>query len=261
MITTLHHTSSKADAPAAALAECRGWVHDGGMDRSGETHDATEAAIEPTLPTITWETQAAATANPFRRNGRCAADVTRSSSVDEHDIEARLRERAAAPGMRRIAHRLCAALSRPTFRQVHGRSPMETTCIVRATVADAADVLGRLMEVEWGRGRGAGRLSIEPFHGSPAELGRPWVANAVLEAHGIRRLRVTVAIYRYGNDRCGIQVRPGIRRPRSSRRLRRCLRSTHGAADRLRELVLAVDFTPPAQVPAIAGIPSRSAAR
>lgn len=164
---------------------------------------------------------------------------------DSHQIGARPRRRAAVPGLRRVGNRWSAALSRPTFGQIHGKSPMETTCIVRASVADVADALNGLADVEWGRGRGAGRLRLEPFRGAPAELGRPWVANATLEAHGARPVRVTVAIFKYGSKRCGIQVRPGFRRPRSSRRLRRRLRSTHGAADRLRELVLEVDFAPP----------------
>jgi len=215
------------------------------MEGTGEIREAAASVCGSASSVITWETTA-----PTSRSGWAAFDaqlVDAARTIDSGDdhIDARLIARVAAPGVRGFAHRLCAALSRPTFRQIHGRSPMETTCIVRATMADATDVLGRLIEVEWGRGRNAGRLSIEPFQGVPSELGRPWVADAVLDAHGIRRLRVTVAIFRYGSNRCGIQVRPSIRRPRSSRRLRHCLRSTHGAADRLRELVLAVDFTPP----------------
>lgn len=231
------------------------------MDRTGEIREAVNSTSESAFPSITWETHETSTPGATRdfdphaiaRGGLSDLNHHEPGRTDDIGVP------GTAPGVRRFANRLCAALSRPTFRQIHGRSPMETTCIVRATMADAADVLGRLIEVEWGRGRNAGRLSIEPFQGVPTELGRPWVADAVLDAYGIRRLRVTVAIFRYGNDRCGIQVRPGIRRPRSSRRLRHCLRSTHGAADRLRELVLAVDFTPPGHA-AIAGIPARERA-
>ena len=125
---------------------------------------------------------------------------------------------------------------------------METTLIVWASESEAADVLDHAEAVEWGRGRRSGELCLGPFRAAPGELGRPWVADAILRGYRVRRLRVSVAIFRYGKGRCGIQIRPGYRRPWSSRRLRRCLQSTHRAVDRLGELVLAVDFTPPRHV-------------
>ena len=192
------------------------------MNPAGETRASTES-VSPQFPAIVWERQSAPSASAFH-------------SFDQPTLP---------PGVKRFVDHCCAVLSRPTFSQIHGRSPMETTRIIRASVADAADVLGRVEEIEWGRGRSAGQLRLGPFTSAPGELGRPWVADAILDAYRIRRLRVSVAIVHYGNQRCGIQIRPGFRRPWSSRRLRRCLRSTHGAADRLGELVVAVDFTPP----------------
>ncbi len=202
-----------ATLPRLAIASAE--VHDGGMGSTGETRKTVPGAASPE---IVWETR-------------------RAPSVSA--------ARVRAPAVRRVANRWSAILSRPTFAQIHGRSPMETIRILRTPSAQAADVLSRSIAIEWGRGIGAGHLSLGPFRAAPSELGRPWVADAILEGYGVRRLRVTVAIFRDGNERCGIQVRPRFRRPRTSRRLRHCLRSTHGAADRLRDLVLAVDFMPP----------------
>jgi hypothetical protein len=58
-------------------------------------------------------------------------------------------------------------------------------------------------------------------------------------------LAVCVAIFDDSRDRCVLQIRPGYRTPRGVRRLRRCLASTHEAADRITELLMAVDFAPP----------------
>lgn len=151
----------------------------------------------------------------------------------------------AMTSIRRFANRWSALLSRPSFLQLHGRSPMETSRIAATSVADAADVLTRSKDVEWGSGRNAGHLRLGPFKVMPEELGRPRISDGVLYGHGFRRLSVTIAIYRYGNERCSIQIRPRYRRPRGSRRLRHYLRSTHDAADRLREIALTIDFTPP----------------
>ncbi len=156
---------------------------------------------------------------------------------------------AISPIIVRRINRITAVLTNPTFLQLHGRSPLETSRIATTSVTDAAGVIARNPDVEWGIGRTAGRLSLEPLRVARKELGQPQVADGTLYGNGMRRLRVTVAIYRYGNERCGIQIRPRYRRPRTSRRLRQCLRSTHGAADRLRELVLTVDFMPPRPIP------------
>ncbi len=137
------------------------------------------------------------------------------------------------------------ALSRPTFGQLHGGSPIETTRFATTSGAEAADMLDHTTAISWDDGRDSGRLLLEPFRAAAAEFGRPWIADATLHGVKMRRLRVSVAIFDHGTGRCGIQIRPGYRRPWSSRRLRRCLRSTHSASHRLRELVLAVDFTPP----------------
>ncbi len=218
------------------------------MDLTGDTTESAATAPLPLCPTIVWETQGAPAISAFtsfdtRSIGSAARVDRRAFSTSGGFV---------APSIKRRLGRWAAILSSPTFSQLHGRSPMETTRIARASVSDAADVLGRSADVEWGRGRGAGHLCLGPFQAAPKELGRPRVADAVLHGHGFRRLRVTVAIYRYGNERCGIQIRPRYRRPRTTRRLRHCLQSTHGAADRLRELVLAVDFTPPHQTGAVA---------
>jgi hypothetical protein len=215
------------------------------MDPTGEIRDA---GPEPAQPAMTWEPQRAPSVSSFQNFNPHGVDPERRINPDTGDTDSRLGANTTATAIRQLADHWCGALSRPTFGQIHGRSPMETTRIVWASRGEAADALGRSMAIEWGRGRGAGQLHLGPFRSAPTELGQPLVADALLDGHRIRHLRVSVAVFQYGNERCGIQIRPEFRRPRSSRRLRRCLRSTHGAADRLRELVLAVDFMPPRNV-------------
>lgn len=137
------------------------------------------------------------------------------------------------------------ALSRPTFRQLHGDSPMGTVRFAATSSTDAAAKLAEVRSIELDLERGSGRLTLEPLRAAPTQAGRPWTADAVLHGRGRRPLPVSVAIFAYGSRRCGIEIRPRCRRPWSQWRLRRCLDSTHAAADRLRNLVLAADFTPP----------------
>ncbi len=181
---------------------------------------------------IVWETAATASATTAR------PDRSRTKSFNENGSP-------ISSFIRRRINRLYAVLTNPTFLQLHGRSPLETSRIATTSVADAAHAIGRSHDVRWGGGRTAGQLLLRPLRVATKELGQPHVADGTLHAHGMRRLQVTVAIYRYGNERCGIQIRPRYRRPRTARRLRQCLRSTHGAADRLRDIVLTVDFMPP----------------
>lgn len=221
------------------------------MDPTGEARES--AGLHPLArcPPIVWETQNTTSSTPIH-----ALDFQRLEfqRVDQPMIDSAARidhgafetsARATSSIIRRRVRRWAAILSNPTFSQLHGRSPMETTRIATTSVSEAADVLDRSGDVEWGRGRTAGQLHLGPFRTAPTELGRPHIADATLHGPGLRRIRVTVAIFRYGDNRCGIQIRPEYRRPWSSRRLRHCLQSTHAAADRLRELVLAVDFMPP----------------
>ncbi|MGB3735383.1 MAG: hypothetical protein WA964_10545 [Ilumatobacter sp.] len=230
-------------------------VHDGEMDPAAETREAAELAKSAAWSSISWETPSAQRVHSsahfdhdrFRDHDRRGVGAARWTDLHSDVTGAPV----PGDGMRRHVHHWCAFLSRPTFGQVHGGSPMETTRIAGASVSEAADVLARTTEIEWGRGRNVGDLRLGPFRSHPTELGQPWVADAVVHGHRIRRFRVTVAIFRYGDDRCGIQVRPKFRRPRTSRRLRQCLRSTHAAADRLRDLVLTVDFMPPLHSPGV----------
>lgn len=244
MITALRILQTIQPALAAEVAP----VHDEHMDRTGETSELAETARSRQGPAIVWETQSAPVISAFTSFDTRVISPT--PPVDRGAFNPG--SRAVARFITRRVRRWATVLSGPTFSQLHGRSPMETTRIARASVSDAADVLGRSADVQWGRGRDACHLLLGPFQAAPKELGRPRVAEAVLHGHGFRRLHVTVAIYRYGNERCGIQIRPRYRRPRTTRRLRHCMQSTHGAADRLRELVLAVDFMPPRQTGPVA---------
>lgn len=206
------------------------------MDRLDECDEAVDNDA-PLGTAIVWE---AASPVDHVRDGGFTSGVPR---VEKARFGPTTSPGAALIG-RRI-QRLASILTNPTFIQLHGRSPMETSRIASTTVSDAADALGRSGDVEWGKGRTAGHLDLGPFRVESKELGQPRLADGVLKGHGFRRLRVTVAIYKYGSERCSIQLRPRYRRPRTTRRLRHCLASTHGAADRLRDIVLTVDFMPP----------------
>lgn len=234
-------------------------AHDLG-DPVGTRADA-EAAIQadPAAPAIIWDTPdpspvgagpiggIGAGVGPSTNSGvdvlRLAPNV-RLAPATFGSAQTSERRPRARPVLARIG-RLATLFAAPSFLQLHGRSPMETSRIASTSLADAADALSRSPQVEWGHGRDAGQLRIGSFRTPAKELGRPRIADGTLHAPGVRRLRVTIAIYRYGQDRCSIQIRPRYRRPRTSRRLRHCLRSTHGCADRLRDIVLTVDFAPP----------------
>lgn len=137
---------------------------------------------------------------------------------------------------------LGATFTKTTFNQQHGASPMETSRFVGHTGLDAALMLGGGRPIEWHHASCSGSMSLETFHVEATELGTPWVANARLHRRHARDLDVSVAVLSDGPHRCRIEVRPRFRRPWAVRRLRRCLQSTHAAADRLRELVLTADL-------------------
>ena len=145
---------------------------------------------------------------------------------------------------RRLA-RLGAQLSSPAPVDLGGRNPADVTRRVGLAAGEAADVLNRTRTIEWDAGRRAGRLSVEPLRSDPDALGDPWVADGVVRRRRTRWLAVRVVIYDDSRDRCVLQIRPGYRTPWGVRRLRRCLASTHDAADRITELLMAVDFAPP----------------
>jgi hypothetical protein len=147
--------------------------------------------------------------------------------------------------LRRRLARLGAHLSSPTSVDLGGRNPVDVTRRVGVAAGEAADVLNRTRTIEWDAGRRAGHLSVEPLRADPDALGDPWVAEGVVRRRRTRSLAVCVAIFDDNRDRCVVQIRPGYRTPWSVRRLRRCLASTHDAADRIRELLMAVDFAPP----------------
>lgn len=147
----------------------------------------------------------------------------------------------------RLVLRLVAwhtSLNSPSLNRPQCDGPMGTTRRVATEAHDATAVLDRIGFVDWDSQVGAGRLQLEPFRAVPREPGSPWVAHAVLRGRRTRRLDVSIAIFTYGRARCWIEIRPLYRRPWSRRRLRRCLSSTHCAADRLRDIVLATDFQP-----------------
>ena len=145
---------------------------------------------------------------------------------------------------RRLA-RLGAQLSSPAPVDLGGRNPADVTRRVGLAAGEAADVLNRTRTIEWDAGRRAGRLSVEPLRSDPDALGDPWVADGVVRRRRTRSLAVRVVIFDDSRDRCVLQIRPGYRTPWGVRRLRRCLASTHDAADRITELLMAVDFAPP----------------
>ncbi|MFK7916755.1 MAG: hypothetical protein AB8G14_01645 [Ilumatobacter sp.] len=137
------------------------------------------------------------------------------------------------------------ALTKTTFNQQHGVSPMETARFVSTAGPNAADVLARIRSLEWEGASCAGSMSLGPFRVAETELGTPWLAQARLHHRRARDLDVSVAILPDGPVRCRIEVRPEFRRPWTIRRLRRCLQTTHAAADRLRELVLSNEVRRP----------------
>ncbi len=165
------------------------------------------------------------------------------------DIGATLHPSEVMPGFvarlgRRLA-RLGAQLSSPAPVDLGGRNPADVTRRVGLAAGEAADVLNRTRTIEWDAGRRAGRLSVEPLRSDPDALGDPWVADGVVRRRRTRLLAVRVVIFDESRDRCVLQIRPGYRTPWGVRRLRRCLASTHDAADRITELLMAVDFAPP----------------
>lgn len=147
--------------------------------------------------------------------------------------------------LRRRVARLGAQLSSPAPVDLGGRNPVDVTRRVGVAAGEAADVLNRTRNIEWDAGRRSGHLSVEPFRADPDALGDPWVAQGVVRRRRTRSLAVCVAIFDDSRDRCVLQIRPGYRTPWGVRRLRRCLASTHEAADRITELLMAVDFAPP----------------
>lgn len=153
-----------------------------------------------------------------------------------HTFAARVRRRVARFG---------AQLRSPAPTDLGGRNPADITRRVGLAAGEAAEVLNRTRIVEWDGGRRTGRLSVGPFRSDPDALGDPWVAEGVLRRRRTRSLAVCVAIFDDSQDRCVLQIQPGYRTPWSVRRLRRCLASTHEAADRITELLMAVDFAPP----------------
>ena len=149
----------------------------------------------------------------------------------------------------RLVLRLVAwrpSLHSTSFHRQHCDGPMETTRRLATAAHDATAVLDRIGFVDWDSLVDVGRLQLDPFRAVPREPGSPWVAHAVLRGRRTRRLDVSIAIFTYGRARCGIEIRPLYRRPWSRRRLRRCFASTHCAADRLRDILLATDFHPTA---------------
>lgn len=147
--------------------------------------------------------------------------------------------------VRRRVARLGAQLRSPAPTDLGGRNPADITRRVGLAAGEAAEVLTRTRMVEWDAGRRTGRLSVEPFRSDPDAPGDPWVAEGVVRRTRTRSLAVCVAIFDDSQDRCVLQIQPGYRMPWSVRRLRRCLASTHEAADRITELLMAVDFAPP----------------
>lgn len=115
--------------------------------------------------------------------------------------------------------------------------PMETTRRPPTSAPAAVDVLDHVGSVDWRSSVDSGCLRLQPFRPAPGEPGNPWIAAGVLSGRRTRRLDVSVAIFSDGPDRCGVEIRPLYHRPWSRRRLRRCLSSTHCAADRLRDVV------------------------
>lgn len=123
--------------------------------------------------------------------------------------------------------------------------PMVVTRRIKASAPEATAVLSRAHTIEWGDGRSARRLAFEPLHRDQRALGGPRVAEAAILGRWARTLPVSIAIFDGRRDRCIVQIRPGYRRPWGIRRRRRCQAAAHDAADRVIELILAVDYRPP----------------
>lgn len=190
---------------------------------------------EPVDAPIVWDTASLCVLESDQHDGWAGPDAPPGSVGLEPSSLGRLVQRF--PAWRRM-------LRRSLFLRQQCDGPLETTRRVASSLDDAMAVLDRIDSIDWNSTVGTGHLDLEPFRSTPGEAGIPWVASAVLRGRRTRRLNVSVAIFTWGSGRCGIAIRPRYRRPWSRRRLRRCLNSTHAAADRLCDIVLATDVHP-----------------